>query len=243
MSLLIASFIAGLLTVAAPCILPLLPIVVGGSISADDNNSHRPGWQRPVVVALSLSLSVITFTLLLKASTALLGVSPQVWRIISGVIVIGLAISYIFPRIYSKASSNRLIEKANETIASNQSSRSLKHAALTGVALGPVFNSCSPTYLLIVAAVLPVSLGEGIVYLVSYAIGLGLALLAIALLGQRLLSKISWITDRRFELALGVVFLLVGIAVLFGFDQQLQTYILDQGWYAPISGLETSLRN
>ena len=243
MSLLFASFIAGVLTVAAPCILPLLPIVIGGSVSADKEASLRPRWQRPVVVTLSLVVSVIVFTLLLKASTALLGVPAQTWRVLSGVIVIGLALSYMFPRLYSKASNNRLIERANKTIATNQSNRSLKHAALTGVALGPVFNSCSPTYLLIVAAVLPVSISEGFVYLVAYALGLGLALLAIALLGQRLLSRIGWLTSRRFELGLGVIFLLVGVGVLFGLDQQLQTYILDQGWYAPISELETSLRN
>ena len=37
MHLLIISYFAGILTVAAPCILPLLPVIVGGSLTTDDD--------------------------------------------------------------------------------------------------------------------------------------------------------------------------------------------------------------
>ena len=33
-----------------------------------------------------------------------------------------------------------------------------------------------------------------------------------------------------------------GISVLFGLDKKAQTFILDRGWYDPISGLEEKLR-
>jgi len=75
-ALLLLSFVAGILTVAAPCVLPLLPVIVGGSIvrtDADTRVAERQ-WFRPVIIATSLAASVVIFTLLLKATTALLGV-------------------------------------------------------------------------------------------------------------------------------------------------------------------------
>ena len=62
--LLITSFLAGILTVAAPCVLPLLPVIVGGSLM----DEHR---SRPLIIAVSLALSVILFTLLLKVFTTI----------------------------------------------------------------------------------------------------------------------------------------------------------------------------
>ena len=71
MTLLIISSIAGILTVLAPCILPLLPVIVGRSIT-DSTLSKR----RLFVVVVSLGLSIILFTLLLKVSTLFIDI-PQ----------------------------------------------------------------------------------------------------------------------------------------------------------------------
>lgn len=116
-------------------------------------------------------------------------------------------------------------------------------AVLTGAALGPVFSSCSPTYALIVAAVLPVSFFEGVVYVLAYAIGLAAALLLIALLGRGLVRRLGWLADPHgwFRRTVGVLFILVGVAVITGFDKQLQTWILDAGLYDPIERLESIL--
>ena len=58
MLLFLIAFIAGVLTVLAPCVLPLLPVIVGGSVSGGVNRA------RAYTVALSLGVSVILFTLL-----------------------------------------------------------------------------------------------------------------------------------------------------------------------------------
>ncbi len=73
MFLLIVSFLAGVLTIAAPCILPLLPVIIGGSLIDSDKDKPERAWLRPVVITASLAVSVIVFTLLIKATTVLLG--------------------------------------------------------------------------------------------------------------------------------------------------------------------------
>ena len=233
------ALMAGVLTVAAPCVLPLLPVVVGGAI-VRDGDEGRAKW-RPYVIAGSLAASVVVFTLLLKATTALLGISPQVWQVVSGGIVILLGVDLLFPQLWDRVSSALgLGARSGAMLDRSVRRQSFGGDILTGAALGPVFSSCSPTYALIVAAVLPVSFAEGVAYVIAYAIGLAGMLLLIALLGRRLVRRLGWLAnpDGWFRRAIGVVFIAVGIIVITGFDKQLQTWILDAGLYDPIAGLE-----
>lgn len=233
------SLVAGVLTVAAPCVLPLLPVIVGGAL-VKGGDERRARW-RPYVIAASLAVSVIVFTLLLKATTALLGVPPQVWQLVSGGIIILLGIDLLVPALWDRFSSAlRLQARSGELLDRSVSRQSVIGDILTGAALGPVFSSCSPTYALILVTVLPVSFAEGVLYIAAYAIGLAAMLLLVALLGRGLVRRLGWLANPNgwFRRLIGAIFILVGIAVIVGFDKQLQTWILDAGWYDPIAGLE-----
>jgi putative effector of murein hydrolase LrgA (UPF0299 family) len=81
------------------------------------------------------------------------------------------------------------------------------------------------------------------VYIVAYAIGLAGMLLLIALLGRGLVRRLGWLANPNgwFRRIIGILFVLVGVAVIIGFDKQLQTWILDAGLYDPIARLEEIL--
>lgn len=235
--LLIVSFVAGILTILAPCILPLLPIIIGGSAI-----NGTKDWRAPLVITASLAVSVIVFSLLLKASTALLGIPTTVWQVISGVIVIAFGLNLLLPTLWERVgakfnlSSNKLLAKASQKTGQRRN-------ILIGAALGPVFSSCSPTYALIVAVILPRSFAEGISYLVAYAVGLSAILLLIGFAGQQIVGKLQWVSNPRgwFKRTIGILFIIVGIAVLLGLDKWLQTTILESGLYDPISNFEQNL--
>jgi cytochrome c biogenesis protein CcdA len=241
MTLLILSFIAGVLTVAAPCILPLLPVIIGGSLSKD----AKKNTVRPIIVTASLAVSVVVFTLILKATTALLDIPTFVWQIFSGVIVILLGLNFLFPKLWEVvAVKTKLYTTTSKALGENVTNQSTKGAVLTGLALGPVFNSCSPTYAFIVASVLPTTFFRGLALLITYAIGLSVALLLIAFVGQSVITKLGWMTNPKgwFVKLLGIMFIVVGLVVIFGIDKQIQEYVLEQGWYDPIANLEKQLK-
>ncbi len=245
MELLLVSFVAGVLTVAAPCILPLLPVIVGGSIALDDEHHPDISWYRPLVIAVSLAVSVVLFGLLLKATTSLLGVPVMVWQLISGLVVTILGISFLLPRMWDMAIlKTGLHGRFNKFMNFSYKERGIGGEVLLGFSLGPVFNSCSPTYALIVATILPVSFLQGLAYLSAYAVGLAGTLLLVASGGQAIIRRLGWLSNPNgwFRRGVGVVFVLVGLSVAFGIDKKVQTYVLDRGWYAPISNLEESLR-
>lgn len=245
MALLVLSFIAGVLTVAAPCVLPLLPVIVGGAaIDASKDKTNRQ-WLRPVVIAGSLAVSVIVFSLLLKGTTALLGVPQVVWQAISGVIVIVLGVYYLWPQPWEILTAKLGASgRSNANLGKAYQKRGWTGTILIGAALGPVFSSCSPTYALIVATILPVSFVQGTIYLIAYALGISLMLLLIAYFGQAFANRLRWLADPKgwFVRAIGIIFIIVGLGVVFGLDKRVQAYVLEQGWYDPISGLEERLR-
>lgn len=227
MLLLITSFLAGILTVFAPCVLILLPVIVGSSLATDaDKKTDR---LKPYIISISLGVSVLLFTLLLKASTVLINVDPQVWKSVSGGIVILLGLSLLFPLMWAKLSARIGLENSTNTLLSKVSKKSgIGGYILTGAALGPVFSACSPVYAVILATILPVNLALGLVYMTLYATGLSLALLAIALGGRRLTKRLNWTAKPGgwFRRSLAILLILVGLAVITGFDKKVQTWIL-----------------
>ncbi|MGA7147823.1 MAG: cytochrome c biogenesis protein CcdA [Microbacterium sp.] len=246
LALTLVSFAAGILTVLAPCVLPLLPVIVGGTAVRTDAHAGvaERQWFRPFVIAASLAVSVIVFTLLLKATTALLGVPVWVWQVTSGIIVAGFGLSMLFPGAWERvtvamgwqARGGRLLDRGYRV-------GGVAGDIALGAALGPAFSSCSPTYALIVATVLPATFAAGVLYVTAYAVGLALALLGIALAGTALVRRLGWLADPRgaFRRVVGALLVLVGLSVAFGWDRLLQAWVLEQGWYGPIENLERLL--
>lgn len=213
------SALAGVLTVLAPCVLPLLPVIVGGSVTG------RGRW-RPYVVAGSLVVSLIVFTLALKASTLFINVPPRVWTLLSGIAVIGIGVAMLAPNLWDRAMGALGMDRSKELLREANRGDGLGSAILTGVALGPVFSSCSPTYAWVIATILPVSWTEGVVALAIYCTTLAATLLAVSLAGRKILSRFAWARDPRgaFQRGVAVAMIVVGVAVATGLDARFQVW-------------------
>ena len=207
--------------------LPVLPVIIGGSVAEEDK-------KKPYIVIASLSVSLVVFTLLLKASTLLIMVPPSFWAIITGGIVLIFGIFTLFPHLWEKISEKLRISSASNAFLHNSSQKSgIGGSILIGAALGPVFSSCSPTYALIVATVLPQSFLSGLFYIIVYVIGLALMLLLVSIFGQRLVSKLRWLADpeSKFKKGMGVLFILIGLLIVTGTEKKIETYFVESGVY------------
>lgn len=232
------AILAGAFTVLAPCILPLLPVVIGASESGGRSISKRA-----LVVIGSLSISVIVFTLLLKASTLLIDIPQVFWSWFSGVILILVGLAIVFPSLWARIPYvNKVSVLSNKAVGTGYQKKSYAGDMLIGAALGPVFTTCSPTYLFIIATALPAAFLTGLGYLLGFVIGLAFSLLLIAYFGQHLVNRITahMQTAGKVKQFFGVLIILVGIAVLTGYDKKIETFILDSGYGATIQ-LENTL--
>ncbi|MCA9382787.1 cytochrome c biogenesis protein DipZ [Candidatus Dojkabacteria bacterium] len=229
MEYLLISFIAGVLTVIAPCVFTLLPVVLSGSLQTNS-------WKRPLIIIGSLSSSVFLFTLLLKASTALISVPPEFWTYLSGGILIIFGIFTIFPDIWTAISTKLgLSQNSEEALHKASQKQGVARDIMIGLALGPVFSSCSPTYAIIIATVLPQSFWIGVLNLLLYVIGLALVLSIIAVFGQKAVAKMKWAANPNsvFKKILGAILVIVGIFISTGLDKDLETFLLDNGLFDP----------
>ncbi|MEJ0073407.1 MAG: redoxin family protein [Candidatus Saccharibacteria bacterium] len=224
MLLLIISLLAGVLTILAPCVLPVLPVIIGGSIGATAKERARP-----YIIAASLAVSLILFTLLLKVSTLLVGLSPAVLTDISGALVIALGLVSMAPELWDKLIITLNWQAASQRFLGKGERNKDKYIGpiLVGVALGPVFASCSPTYAFILASVLPHSFLSGLIYLVAYSLGLVLTLLGVSLLGRKYISRFPWALDTHslFRRIIGLVFVLVGLVIITGHETSVETWV------------------
>ncbi len=237
MILFILSFVAGILTVLAPCTLPLLPIIVGSTVAG------VPSKKKVFTITISLGVSIVLFTLLLKVSSALISVPQEVWGYISGTIIIVFGLITLFPNLWESLSFvSKLNVDSNRLLAVGYKKESFWGNVIIGASLGPVFSSCSPTYFLILATVLPQSFALGLADLFVYAIGLSGTLILVAFASQKLILKLGGISDTHglFRKSLGVVFIIVGVLILFGIDKKIQASLLAGGIF-DITRVEQSL--
>ncbi len=240
LQLIFVSFIAGVLTILAPCIFPLLPILIGSS--ADEKASKS----RAFTVIGSLLVSITLLTLLIHGTSNFFNINEGVLRGISSLIIITIGVVTLFPHLWEQvalkiglsSSSNKLLGKAIQKGGKTGD-------VLVGASLGPVFSSCSPTYGLIIATILPVSFLEGTFYLFWYILGLGIMFVMIALLGNKLIKKLAWATDPDgvFKRVIGAVFILIGLAIMFNFDKSFEARLLEFDFYQSLVGFELDLNN
>jgi cytochrome c biogenesis protein CcdA/thiol-disulfide isomerase/thioredoxin len=223
MLLLLGAFFAGIITVLAPCVLPLLPVIIGGSISGNVEDKRRP-----FIIAASLAISLIVFTVLLKATTLLIDIPPAFFVYFSGGILVALGVVFLFPKIYENLILALNLQAKSQQLLGKSSGRgAVVGAIITGAALGPVFSSCSPVYAYILATVLPVNFVVAMGYMIAYVTGLSIMLLLIGFLGQKFIRKIKFASNPHgwFNKVIAIIFILVGLLIITGYDKKLQTYI------------------
>jgi cytochrome c biogenesis protein CcdA len=223
MTLALVAIVSGMLTVLAPCILPILPVVLGVT-------ALRGPQLLPYVTILSLALSIILFTVLLKVTTLFIIVPPTTWMMLSGLVFILFGLTLARPSIVPRMQIIGHIEAYSSRFLRDRVSHpTYVGAVLIGVALGPIFSTCSPTYFLILASVLPASVTLGILYITLYALGLAVVLLFITWFGRTYLGRLGALADPNgmMKRILGVLFVLLGVGISLGIVSRFELFLLN----------------
>jgi cytochrome c biogenesis protein CcdA len=237
--LIVVAFIAGVLTILAPCIFPLLPILLGTSTDKSENRN------RAITVIVSLLVSIAVLTVALYGTSNALGIDQGVLRGISASILMIIGLFMVFPKVWENISQKfGLSTNSNKLLGKAMSKNGRTRDVLIGASLGPVFSSCSPTYGLIIATILPVNFTTGLMYLLWYLLGLGIMFLLIAILGQKFVSKLSWATDPDgwFKRIIGILFVLIGVSIIFGWDKDFEILLLELDFYDSLVNFELNLQ-
>ena len=86
------SLFAGMLTILAPCALPMIPVICGRGVGSDS-------WKRTLVILSSFVFSIVAFTLLLKSAVSCVSIGNDTLKNISAVILLVFGLVMLFPHI------------------------------------------------------------------------------------------------------------------------------------------------
>lgn len=228
MILIIISFFAGILSVLAPCVLPVVPVIFSWTLSWRGNSQTRR-------VMVSMMVSIVLFTFLLKASTLFINVSPSFWTSVSVIIIIWYGLTLVFPIIWEKISMLLHLDRANQLAEVAGDKQGFWGDILLGASLGPIFASCSPTYALLLSTVLPVNLSLWLISMIVYALGFGWFLYVLVKGWKSVIRKFYGVSDSnsRLKRILGIILIITWVLIATGAMEKIQvaftTYAPDIG--------------
>ncbi len=218
------AILAGILTIAAPCILLPLPIILGTSVG-------QVSKTRPIFITLGFVLTFAVLGLTLNFIIQNLGLHPNALRNGAAVILAIFALFMIWPTPFERMTTHLsgLINKASQT--GQKAGKGNLGGFVIGVVIGIVWAPCAGPILGTILTLIAQEqdLVRAGILLVAYAIGAGLPMLAIAYGGQALTTKIKGIAPyaHRLQQVFGVVILLLSIAIYFQYDTVLQAKLLE----------------
>lgn len=210
------AFVEGLALIASPCILPVLPLVLGASV---DGGKKRPFG---IIIGFVLAFSLITFAS--RKIVLLFGINEEIIQKSSLVLLTVFGIILL---------SNKLSEKfagLTQGAANFGSSYSMNNEGglLSGIAIGSLIGLIwTPCAGPILAAVLVQAIREGsdaesLLVIIPFAMGAGLPMLIISLTGRKIMGKLGFFTKHAHNVrkAIGMVMLLAVISIASGVDAQ-----------------------
>lgn len=213
-------YAAGALTILSPCVLPLVPVVLGSAAQ-----QHRLG---PFALTAGLITSFTSVGLVLAVFGSRLGIDAEQVRVTGAIILAAAGGFLLVPRLQDRVAqaATPLIGWAGER-QEGFVDRGLLGQAVIGLLLGAVWSPCvGPT---LGAAVAVASQGRQLsavaLTMTAFAAGIASVLLAIAILGRSYLMRVrKGVTEKAkvAKVALGAILLSVGLLILTGLDRKLE---------------------
>lgn len=219
------SAFAGVLSVLSPCVLPLVPIVLGAAAT-----EHPRG---PLALAVGLAASFTTVGLFVATVGFAIGIDAEVFRVLGGTILFVLGVALLLPRLQARlALAAGPVGNWTEQRFSGFSTAGLRGQFGVGLLLGVVWAPCvGPT--LGAASVMAArgeNLGEVALIMVTFGTAAAVPLLLLGTLSRQAFVRIRGrllASGSGAKQLMGGVMLLLGLLILTGIDKDVETWLIE----------------
>ena len=217
-------YLAGVLTLLSPCVLPLVPIVVATALAA-----HRLG---PYALALGLTISFTAVGVFVAVLGASLGLDQAFFRNIAAFILIAFGILLLSTRLQERvATAASGLSAAGDGFISRLSLDGLAGQFVIGMVLGVVWSPCvGPT---LGAATTLASQGQNLaqisLLMVIFGLGAGTPLVALGSVSRATMVRLRGrmlSAGKLGKSVLGTILVLLGVAILSGFDKAFEAWVV-----------------
>ncbi len=222
MAAVVLALFAGVLTIAAPCTLPVLPAMLGASLGRSDK-------ARPAFITLGFVGSFAAAAVFFSVTTQIAGIDQTVLRAVAAVLLAVFGAVMLWPHpfewIWTRVGT-RLIP--GDRIVMGFAQGKLGALAL-GAALGLVWTPCAGPVLASILTLIATanSLASGAALLTVYAVGAAIPLLAIGWGGQAVTTRVKVLArySRRLQQVFGVAIIAFAVATYFDYDALIAAWL------------------
>lgn len=217
--------LAGILSILSPCVLPILPIVLGAALS-----EHRLG---PAALAAGLALSFTVIGILIATIGFALGIDLSTFRTAGAVILLVMGLVLVLPSLQIRlATAGGPVGNWAEERFGGFSTTGLGGQFAVGLLMGVVWSPCvGPT--LGAASVLASqgqNLGQVALTMLAFGVGAALPLLLLGAVSRPALMR--WrermlSAGKGGKVLLGGFLILVALAVMTGLDKTVETFLVN----------------
>lgn len=225
------ALLAGGLTILSPCVLPMLPVVLGGSVQTNR--------LAPAAIGAGMIVAFALFGVVVGVLGDSLGLDADVIRTFGAWMLVAMAAVLLVPGLAGRMSA---LLSPLATVASERSTKvdagSLRGAFVLGALLGMVWSPCSGPLLGSTMMLLATEGGawRGGVLLGFFGVGAAMPLVGLAYVSRagfmRIRDRILPRVD-ALKRGFGVLVGLVGIAILTGWDKRIEAAVvqnLPEAW-------------
>ncbi len=219
------AFLSGLATILAPCIWPLLPIILSSAAAST-------GRRRPLGITLGIILSFSIFTLSLSALVKIFHFDPNGLRFIAVIIIAVLGFIMLFPQL------SKQVEFAVSRLSSLWGNRGQQTGSgfipgfITGLSLGIVWAPCAGPILAAIAVLAATGqvTSQVVAITFAYAVGTGIPLFIFAYGGQKIIARSRSLSPYtgRIQQIFGVVMIISALAIYTNYDKLIEAKLLDR---------------
>lgn len=225
MILLIAfAFLAGVITVLSPCILPILPIILTSSIGGVNT-----GKARPMGVVTGFILSFTFFTLFLSTIVRLSGIPAETLRLVSVIVIACFGLSLLFPQFQTL--TEKLFSKLAGFMPNSQGRTGFGGGLIIGFSVGLLWTPCVGPILasVISLAITGTVTFDALLITLAYSLGTAIPMFLIMLGGQNVLRRVPWLLSNlvHIQKLFGILMIITAIGIFFNIDRKFQTYVLN----------------
>lgn len=212
---------AGMLTVAAPCVLPMLPIILGVSVGQRDP-------ARPLLITIGFAATFALMAFLFGLFPTVLGLSQDTLRDAASIMLVVFGVLMIWPHPLELVTARLSGAAASAGMAGAGRSERLA-ALLLGASLGAVWAPCAGPMLGSILTLIASAqrLDHAATLLVCYSIGAAIPMLLIAYGGQFVSARAKNLVryTRTLQRGFGVVIVLVAIAMFTQYDAVIAVWL------------------
>ncbi len=216
---------AGLLTLINPCVLPVLPIVLATALQASR-------WG-PLMLAAGMSLSFVFLGIVVTAVGRSFGITEDTIANGGATLMIGFGLILLIPRLSDvfASATGGLASRADDGLDKVDRS-GLSGQFIAGLLLGAVWSPCvGPT---LGGAIALASQGESMLrataIMVAFAMGVSTIILVLGYGARAAIMRRQAsmrIIAEKSRPIMGVIFVAVGVMILFKFHHVIEGWMLD----------------